>query len=119
MKELNTALRAHRAVDPAPADADAFWSDFQRRAAGVERVPRVATTGPLARAASVVAALALMAGAGLWAVLPGAAHAGVRIDALAIPADHDSVFIINDAAGEGTIIVIGGLQPQDSRRADP
>lgn len=113
MKNLNSTLRSARTGGPAPAGADAFWSEFERRAAGLERVPCVATTGPLARGASIAAALLLAAGAGVWSLLPGTAMAGVRIDTLDVPAAHDSVFIINDAAGEGTIIVIGGLRPQD------
>lgn len=113
MKKLDSALRAARTGGPAPTGADAFWNEFERRAAGVARAPRVATTGPLTRVASIATALLLAAGAGVWALLPGAAMAGVRIDTLSVPAAHDSVFIINDAAGEGTIILIGGLRPQD------
>jgi hypothetical protein len=113
MKNIDSTLRAARTGGPAPAGADAFWGEFERRAAGIERVPRVAMTGPLARVASVAAALLLAAGAGVWALLPGTALAGIRIDTLSVPVAHDSVFIINDAAGEGTIILIGGLRPQD------
>jgi phosphoribosylcarboxyaminoimidazole (NCAIR) mutase len=119
MKNLHETLRTVRADAPAPSGADAFWSEFECRAAGVARVPRVATTGPLARAASVAGAILLAAGAGTWALLPGAAQAGIRIDSLSVPVEHDSVFVINDAAGEGTIVLIGGLQPQDPPEERP
>ncbi|MBM4156039.1 MAG: hypothetical protein FJ221_13590 [Lentisphaerae bacterium] len=119
MKNLLDTLRTARTGAPGPAGADAFWTEFEHRAAGAARVPRVATTGPLARAASVAGAVLLAAGAGTWALLPGAAQAGIRIDSLSVPVEHDSVFVINDAAGEGTIVLIGGLQPQDPPEVRP
>ena len=113
MKNLHNAIRTHRSPSTSPRDAGAFWVEFAQRTDGLDRVPRVATTGPMARVAPVAAAALLAIGAAFWMFAPGAVQAGVRVEALSIPVAHDSVFIINDAAGEGTIILIDGLRPDE------
>ena len=113
---MEAQIRTRGRLPAGPSDPAAFWRDFERQADGLVReTPRRAVLLPgAARWAAAAAGLLLLAG-GIFltpARLPPAAPDAVR--SLAVLTAHDSVFIMNDAAGEGTIVWIGGIPPNPS-----
>ena len=116
MKTMEEQIRARGRLSAGPSDATAFWRDFERQADGLVRAPQArALPIPGALRWAAAAALLLLLAGGVFLVparrRPSAPDA---VRSLSILTAHDSVFIMSDAAGEGTIVWIGGIPPQPS-----
>lgn len=112
MKEFRDTLRARALAEGRPASD--FWRDFEGRAAGISREPYAsAATRPAAWAGTtaLAAALLLAVFAGPWFRPTPGPQARPVVQSLVVPAVHDSVFILEDAEGRGTIVWIGGMPP--------
>jgi hypothetical protein len=98
---------------PTPRPAREFWADFRRRAPAYARSPTPERSGgspaPLIRwaaAAGTACAIAMVAYMGWPSRVAPSYNAVERLD---ITAPYESVMIMHDALGDGTIVWIDGL----------
>lgn len=112
MKNLDHTLRSRAAAGG--RSAPEFWREFEERAAVAGRetyAPTAVHPAAWAGAAAFAAAMLFAVFAGPWGrPTPGPVAAPI-VQSLVVPAVHDSVFILEDAEGRGTIVWIGGMPP--------
>lgn len=107
------ATRAHiKAIPPParPADKEAFWQDFRRQAGPQDNPPaKYAPHAPFWLAPAAACALLLLVLGAALLLRPGAtetAGTGSTVESIQVLACHESVFILQDPHGKGTIIWI-------------
>jgi hypothetical protein len=110
-RRIIETMRRRQALPP-PAPAADFWAGFERAA---RDVPRDAVTGPppvwvgrLVPAAALAAGLVLLAGLPLL-FRPSRPGGGLPVLSLDVRTAYDSVIMMQDDRGRGTIVWVTGV----------